>query len=532
MTTQLHILFVRTPAGPTPINLSRQYTATLIAESKIVQLKKLGPGPAPSSEHFGVASFHTLYGANGSGKTQLLLDVRQTFSYGSNEKPLGIFFSSNGEEQIYQGQILGGWTVTIEGRPLHRTKRPPDVASVFYTTSPFEFARRNRFIAPNALDVSPSVGHSVSFDGLALLGKYDVLPASIRERARIKVRTSIMTLDQIAEQFISPLRQRNSVDEKRISLTKLRYFIIKWLESLDIETQHFLRVGVARSQTENTNYHWRDHACELFTKYSEVLGTENFPDGDSQAILRHLVIIISSGDEQWETRTRKLSDYCLRLFPKGNKRARGPLTLDSFAEFIGAQSETERSLASSAAKSGILSFTVSNMSSGETAYMVLLASLSGAIKTLEAPSPKPTFFLIDEGEMFMHPEWQRSYISKILGLLRDSQALAEYMHVLITTHSLIVAGDSPPNTLINVDSGEHTNGFGLGPKFILKNVYGVESFAGSLTAELLAKLDRYMSSRNSDVTTDEAAYLAKSLADHDLQEYVKKEIIRRGGSVD
>lgn len=532
VTVQPHILFVRTPAGPTPIFLSRQYTAACDVENKRVTISDGTYATLPVTEEFGVASFHTLYGANGSGKTQLLLDVRQTFSRGSKRKPLAIFFVADGKEQIYQGTLLGGWTVVLASEPVRRVTQPPEIVSVFYTTSPFEYSRRNRYAAQNALDVSPSIGHSVSFDGLALLDKYDVLPAAIRERARIRVRINMLTLDQVLEQFVSPLRQRKEPVALHLTRSNIKEFISGWLKALSSETQNLVRISVALAETESSDYRWRAHACDLLVAHAAKKEAIELTDDDSDAILHDLLTILSSGDVQWQSRIRKISDYCTRLFPDGKTKTSGPLTLESFGQFIGASSASDRALASSAAKAGVMSFSVSNMSSGETAYMVLLASLSSAIKMLETQSPTPIFFLIDEGEMFMHPEWQRCYVSKILELLKESQVLAGYIHVLITTHSLIVAADSPPNALINVETGEHANGFGLGPKFVLKDVYGVDSFAGALSQELLSKLDQYMRSRDSAVSSKEAARIAESLADRDLQRYVKNEIVRRGGTLD
>jgi len=236
--------------------------------------------------------------------------------------------------------------------------------------------------------------------------------------------------------------------------------------------------------------------------------------------------LLSSYDEDFPHAADDFIKYWAETVPDETRR-RKRFSLPEFEASIGADRRRGRKSAEWAAAHGLLTFSVSGMSSGEVAYLVLLASLSGAIQHLKDTSDRPLFVLVDEGEMFMHPEWQRGYIKQIFELLGRFESQAKNFHVLITTHSLIVAGDSPPNTLINIETGEHTNGFGLGPKLLLKDVYGVESFAGTLTTELLEKLSTFINAGSASVSTSEAVRIAESLADEALKEYVKNAIRRR-----
>ena len=209
MTTEFHLLFVNTPRGPVPISLSRQFEATCDVENRTVDIRRNVSRPLGLATDIGVASFHTLYGINGSGKTQLLMDIRQTFSTGAKRRPLGVFYFSDDEFKVYQGSLLGGWTVTLDGEPVRRIKAAPEASSIFYTTSPFEFARRRRYLSSNALDASPEIGQSTMFDALGLLRAADSLPETVRERTKIRITLKVMTVDQIANYIASTLKLRS-----------------------------------------------------------------------------------------------------------------------------------------------------------------------------------------------------------------------------------------------------------------------------------------------------------------------------------
>jgi predicted ATP-binding protein involved in virulence len=142
---------------------------------------------------------------------------------------------------------------------------------------------------------------------------------------------------------------------------------------------------------------------------------------------------------------------------------------------------------------------------------------------------RTAFLFIDEGEMFMHPAWQRRYITDLLTFLGKYPEVSSRLHVVLSTHSLIVAADAPPNRLFNVKSGEMVNGFGYGPKDLLDYIYGVREFQGEHAGRLMESLVGHIRNRNSESMRAEVALeLASNIADDRLRKYLTNELSRRG----
>jgi len=176
---------------------------------------------------------------------------------------------------------------------------------------------------------------------------------------------------------------------------------------------------------------------------------------------------------------------------------------------------------------GLVTWSFRNLSSGQVAFLMLFSSLANAIMSLQAG--RTAFLFIDEGEMFMHPAWQRRYITDLLTFLGQYPEVSSRLHVVLSTHSLIVAADSPPNRLFNVKSGEMVNGFGYGPKDMLNYIYGVREFQGEHAGRLMESLVEHIRNRNSvSMRAEVALELASNIADDRLRKYLTNELSRRG----
>jgi len=60
--------------------------------------------------------------------------------------------------------------------------------------------------------------------------------------------------------------------------------------------------------------------------------------------------------------------------------------------------------------------------------------------------------LIDEGEVTLHPEWQKNYISYLVEFLKEN--FTQNIHLILTTHSPFILSDIPNENLILLDKAD------------------------------------------------------------------------------
>jgi len=96
--------------------------------------------------------------------------------------------------------------------------------------------------------------------------------------------------------------------------------------------------------------------------------------------------------------------------------------------------------------------------------------------------------------------------------------------VLLSSHSLIIAADTPPNCLIDIEHGRTLNGFGLGPKSLLHNVYEVDELSGAYTNLALTQLGEYFGNGTQRISQPEAILTAEALADDNVRTYLVNRI--------
>ncbi|GAA0864806.1 hypothetical protein [Paraclostridium tenue] len=94
----------------------------------------------------------------------------------------------------------------------------------------------------------------------------------------------------------------------------------------------------------------------------------------------------------------------------------------------------------------IITFTWRNISSGEYAMLETYSRLYDVIKNNKKIN-KNILLLIDEGELYLHPEWQRVYIYKILRFLNI--IFKEYkIQIVFASNTPLLITDIPRNNLV------------------------------------------------------------------------------------
>lgn len=93
------------------------------------------------------------------------------------------------------------------------------------------------------------------------------------------------------------------------------------------------------------------------------------------------------------------------------------------------------------------------LSSGELAKAMLLANIFWYIKNSNATLSH--IILIDEIDLYLHPEWQRNIINDIISLVKNEVPNARHQFI-ITSHSPIIISDLLPENIVNIN--KHPNG--------------------------------------------------------------------------
>ena len=107
---------------------------------------------------------------------------------------------------------------------------------------------------------------------------------------------------------------------------------------------------------------------------------------------------------------------------------------------------------------GFLDFNWRDLSSGEKAYLDLFARLFDAYRTITKDTEnlanlRIIYFLIDEGEVGFHPQWQKKYIDWLTSFLTDLTDLK--VQLIITSHSPFVLSDLPAANNILLKKVDH-----------------------------------------------------------------------------
>jgi hypothetical protein len=534
-TCEIHSIYVLNGSErPSEIKLSKRYRTDLDDGTIHVYLNEVD---AEILEEARVASFTTLFGKNGSGKTSLLTDLCQTCAPSEKVKPLGILFGVDDKLMLFKGRALSGWSLGGEGIALERAALPPHIDRIFYTTSPFESARTAQLKRYGVLNVSPSFETGARFDGLTLIRSAEHLAGSVADewhKSKIAVRGWI-SREVLPAEMIDHLLRRHGY-EAESGLMKFAVSLFKrWLKNMPRAEEEALiaNLKIISDVEGNSNVVGR-LVGELLGIAGQVRTLQRSEtDADWRSLLDLSTRVI---DESGfiPANGGKLIGFLRTLGRTLKEDAKGDyFDMSAAPEALGmALDRTEQqfpNVARFAADLGFLKFELQHLSSGQFALLYLYAAIGSALSRLISASDRaPVFLLIDEGEMFLHPAWQREYVAGLLDFISKFTRNSGPVHVVISTHSLIVAADSPPNTLFDVEKGEQRNSFGNGPRATLDDVYGVDTFAGKYTEKMVEELAAYLRNPQAQ-TTPRIKSLAQALANTQLRRYVLDAIRVRGG---
>ncbi|MBJ2286995.1 AAA family ATPase [Pseudomonas haemolytica] len=137
-----------------------------------------------------------------------------------------------------------------------------------------------------------------------------------------------------------------------------------------------------------------------------------------------------------------------------------------------------------------------DQSSGVRALVDQFFLLRRAFATMARKKFNHVLVLIDEGDAYLHLEWQRKYISllnKFLATVKSEFGM-DIVQVVIATHSPVIAGDFPACMVTNLDEKiTPQNTFAAPLEDIILNSFGttaIGEFAANKINELNERLER------------------------------------------
>lgn len=202
----LQALMVRTREGLAVIPLRDHYRFGDPTPEQRVEVSQ-GGSDLQESVRITLDSVTLVYGENGGGKTQLLLDLALTLSRQKGERRIGIFWRDAVSRELCFDPGSRFRSVVFSGQVPVRERsfdgRRKGLATLFYTTSPFESSRRRALKMPGLIDATPSFGSDNPFNGTALLRVAHTLPTDLDfiGSTRVGVRVRFPSLRSLMEEF-------------------------------------------------------------------------------------------------------------------------------------------------------------------------------------------------------------------------------------------------------------------------------------------------------------------------------------------
>lgn len=169
-----------------------------------------------------------------------------------------------------------------------------------------------------------------------------------------------------------------------------------------------------------------------------------------------------------------------------------------------------------------------NMSSGEMALLEQIGKIDNSIKKMNKKGIKKILLLIDEGDAFLHLDWQRKYIftlNKVLSRIKQELKI-EALQLILATHSPILATDIPKEFIcrLGTSSKNDISGFAAPLYQLLDESFDTKTI-GQFSSEKINKvIDRI--NKNENEIEDSDCYIIDQI-DNNLIKNELKNLIKQ-----
>ncbi|WP_162517096.1 hypothetical protein [Aeromonas hydrophila] len=429
--------------------------------------------------YFGIDSMSLMLGKNGSGKTRLLQSLAEVLTHGA---PLG---------------DQGHWVEHKNGLVRsYDTKKPPSNIGVIYY-SPLRFQRsirphRNLVNASTIRADSLKKSMLNNFSNIAVsLGVSTELTASLVYHQNIYSRLIIPTLIELECDIIDPdidVEVKMYAQLKKVQLpreqieSELKSLIEKIKEWIEITLDSFggvLYRIAALATLENCGRGLKNRLL-VTAAFLEKLNLVLFKQGKNY-------FMESEVYRFYEEVNDMVSSSVLIVENSGTFK------LNSTGDIVELQFvvSSTKELYEIERRNTSFQLSWSNLSSGLLSLVDQFARLEVALSRLSSRRVSSILLLIDEGDSYLHLDWQRQYIEKLdLFLTSAKQRFGfEEIQAIIATHSPIISGDFPSLLVQRLDSNyeKDIKTFGSSLDSLVLDAFGTSSI-GSKAASQIQRL--------------------------------------------
>ena len=137
----------------------------------------------------------------------------------------------------------------------------------------------------------------------------------------------------------------------------------------------------------------------------------------------------------------------------------------------------------------------SGLSSGESAMIKMFSRVYSGVSSLRVNQHSNFLLIVDEADLYLHPEWQRSFLKRMLLFINSFKLPKETFQIILSSHSPIISSDFLANdiiTLLKVDNrtviSKDSVGFGTSINNLYLNSFSLESSIGEYSRETLAEI--------------------------------------------
>jgi len=488
--------------------------SSIEVEDRVVKLNQVSEG-VPNI--FDIDSVSLLIGNNGTGKTHLLSKVLDRFAPRAKDDRFSCdIYLDSGKRMSYE-EMRKGWGV------------------VYY--SPIPYGRRAH-PAKNLIDASPNWSKSISVFDLRshedILSEFNISP-QVYARKAVDVRKICRLIVDLMVVQNFPAVESGDLERPAASLID---FLGRYSKN---ERENISDERLAANFDREERKHIDEAAGNVYQLLTGVINSDvrafcffavlDYVIGHSRKsseVVRFLVSDVLSHGFSYSSRERsqavsKAYDD-IQSAVEFIKSHRADLKMGSRASVEIALDPYKKNPLHDWNVQHLFDVGFQNMSSGQLAILAQLSLISDAIKSFSERGIKRVLLLIDEGDAFLHLEWQRKYIGHLNGML--SKLKHEYgmfsIQLILATHSPLLATDVPKEFICRME----TRGDNAAPSAFAAPLHELlnQSFGAKTVGEFASrKINEVVSDLSEGRRSHEGDFIVSSI-DNPI---IKAEVLRR-----
>lgn len=164
------------------------------------------------------------------------------------------------------------------------------------------------------------------------------------------------------------------------------------------------------------------------------------------------------------------------------------------------------------------------VSSGEFAKLSMFSEIFNYIKNNSLNKSSLNLIVIDEADLYLHPEWQRKFLYELLDML-NSYVSSDGIQIIITSHSPIIISDFLPKDIITLDKDDlgvpytkESLGFGTNISNLFLDGMHISSTFGEHSRLII---EGVLSRFESGEISDEDRFLISQIGNKHMREYLE-----------